>query len=85
MIDVEFRKPLDFMGRVIKEGDVCVYPTRRGSNLWLNKIKVSSFNWGDDGVPVVNGVKPDGYSVTITQISRLVIIGRDDHIPYMEN
>lgn len=73
------------MGRLIKVGDLCVYPARRGSNLWLNKIKVSSFNWNDEGIPVVNGLKPDGYGVTITQISRLVIVGRDDYIPFIED
>ena len=31
----------DYMGREIKAGDTLVYPVRRGSNMWLNRILVT--------------------------------------------
>ena len=31
----------DFMGRTIVAGQVAVYPVRRGSKMWLNKLTVT--------------------------------------------
>ena len=32
---------VDFMGRTIEAGHVVVYPVRRGSDMWLNKLSVT--------------------------------------------
>jgi len=33
---------IDFLGRKIVAGDLVVYPVRRGSAMWMNKLLVSA-------------------------------------------
>jgi hypothetical protein len=60
---------VDFMGRTIEAGHVVVYPVRRGSNMWLNKLSVSRVE--DDHIA---GYNSTGRLVTIKNLENVVIV-----------
>ena len=41
-------RPQDFLGKIIQLHDHVVYPTRRGSALWLSQGTVQDTNYHDD-------------------------------------
>jgi hypothetical protein len=82
MSDVAKKKPEDMFGRVIELGDLCVYPVRRGSQMWMNRITVNSISHDAAGEPRLAGQKQDGYPVRVTSLERVAIIGRNNIIPF---
>jgi len=60
---------VDFMGREIAAGNVIVYPVRRGSLMWLNKLNVQHVE--DDKVIGYNNL---GRRVTITNLANVVVV-----------
>jgi hypothetical protein len=60
--------PVDFLGRELRAGDTIVYPARRGSALWLNKLLVTKVE-----PTSVTGTKPDGRRVTIRNLKNVII------------
>ena len=74
--------PKDFLGRELKVGDVCVYPVRRGSKMWLNRITIQRISHTNG--PKLHGIKGDGYPVNVTSLDRVCLVGRDNMVPFME-
>lgn len=60
---------LDFMGREIKAGDTVVYPVRRGSQMWLNRMKVTLAERD-----FIKGLSPTGIWVTVKNLKNVVIV-----------
>ena len=55
---------VDFMGRTIEAGHVVVYPVRRGSDMWLNKLSVTEVT--DDRI---TGYSPTGKLLTHQELA----------------
>jgi len=69
--------PRDFLGREIYVGVTVIYPVRRGSSMWLNKIKVTAIGGvqrrdGEKCRPI-QGVNDNGRRVTLSQLNRCLI------------
>jgi len=65
--------PTDYLGREIKAGDTLVYPVRRGSSMWLNRILVTQ------ALPAaVTGNKPDGRRTIIKNLGNTVVVSASD-------
>lgn len=79
---MERNQPFDFLQRLIQPGDICAYPVRRGSKMWLNRLTVQEIVYDPKGNPQVKGRKEDGYPVTISALDRLVLVGRGN-VPFM--
>jgi len=62
-------KPTDFLGRVILAGDILVYPVRKGSKMWLNRIKVTKSE-----IDMVWGETSDGRDVRLTNLKNTVVV-----------
>jgi hypothetical protein len=63
----------DFIGREIKAGDTIVYPVRRGSSMWLNRLEVQQVSQGPKG-PQVAGTNSKGRRITISNIDNAVVV-----------
>ena len=62
----------DFLGRRIKPGDTIAYPVRRGSDMWMTTIKVTSL----DHAPVrIVGLNSMGRQITLKNAERVVRVG----------
>ena len=61
---------VDFLGRRLEAGHVVVYPVRRKSDLWLNKLTVSQV-WDDHLV----GYSAAGKLLSIKNLQNVVIVG----------
>jgi hypothetical protein len=61
--------PTDFLGREIKPGDLLVYPVRRGSAMWLNRLSVTQALQGS-----VTGFSPEGRRITIKNLDNSVVV-----------
>jgi hypothetical protein len=59
----------DFMGRTIVAGQVVVYPVRRGSKMWLNKLTVTQVF--DDSITGYNAL---GHTLHIKNVQNVVIV-----------
>ncbi len=59
----------DFMGREIKAGDTVVYPVRRGSSMWLNKLNVTMVEAAS-----LKGFSPEGRLTTIKNLKNVVVV-----------
>lgn len=81
---VENIKPVDHFGREIHIGDLCAYPVRRGAKMWINRLTVQKLTHDLKGNPKISGVKGNGYSVSVTSLDRVVLVGRDNTVPFME-
>ena len=60
---------VDFTGRTIEAGHVVVYPVRRGSDMWLNKLRVTDVR--DNSIAGYNSA---GRLLTIKNLQNVVII-----------
>lgn len=60
--------PLDFLGRQILAGDVIVYPVRRGSSMWLNRLRVTLVL--PEGV---KGLNAEGRWITVHNLNNVVV------------
>lgn len=76
--------PEDMFGREIRVGDLCVYPVRRGSAMWMNRLTVQKISYNLRGEAKLSGVKQDGYPVNVTSLDRVALIGRDNVVPFVE-
>jgi hypothetical protein len=70
--------PRDFLDREISVGDIIVYPVRRGSSMWLNKIKVTAIGsvhrQGRREYRPIHGVNENGRRITLSKLERSVIV-----------
>lgn len=81
----EAQVPRDMFDREIKVGDICVYPVRRGSKMWMNRLVIQKIAHDPRGKPKLSGQKGDGYPVNITSLNRVALIGRGNVIPFSEH
>lgn len=61
--------PKDYMGREIKASDTLVYPVRRGSSMWLNRLLVTQAI-----ADAVTGTNPDGRRITVKNLNTAVVV-----------
>jgi hypothetical protein len=66
---------VDFMGRTIEAGHVVVYPVRRGSSMWLNKLNVTQVR--DDSIA---GYNTAGRLLTIRNLQNVVIVPKAETV-----
>jgi hypothetical protein len=59
----------DFIGRAIVAGNTVVYPVRRGSSMWLNKLNVTQV--ADDHI---TGFNSDGRRITVKNLNNCVVV-----------
>ena len=64
---------IDFMGREIKANDTSVYPVRRGSSMWMQRIKVTQVVSDATGVSI-GGFNGEGRKITIHNIANVVVV-----------
>ena len=69
-------KLIDFLGRVIRAGDLIVYPWRRSSAMGLNKMNVTQVT--DTSV---GGYSNLGRPVKITNLKNVVVVERPQTEP----
>lgn len=62
----------DFLGREIKPGDTVVYPVRRGSAMWLKKLRIQQVE--SDPKPCVSGYNDLGRRIAIFNVETCVVI-----------
>ena len=60
--------PTDFLGRTIKAGDLLIYPVRRGSRMWLNKITVTKAEES-----TIIGNSPEERQVKLTNLFNTIV------------
>jgi len=63
---------LDFMGREIKVGDTVIYPVRRGSRMWMQKIKVTQIVPGKE--PQLGGFNGEGRKITLRTLANVTVV-----------
>ncbi|MGD0038851.1 MAG: hypothetical protein ABSE84_00320 [Isosphaeraceae bacterium] len=66
---------VDFTGRTIEAGHVVVYPVRRGSSMWLNKLNVTQVR--DDSIA---GYNTAGRLLTIRNLQNVVIVPKAETV-----
>lgn len=62
---------LDFMGREITVGATVVYPVRRGSSMWMQKLRVTQV------IPVgpkIGGFNPEGRRIVLQNIANVTVV-----------
>lgn len=64
---------LDYLCREIELGDTLVYPVRRKSLMYLNRLTVTEI---DDDENTVSGNNPLGKRVTVRRPDRTVVAGQ---------
>lgn len=71
------KKPVDYIGREIKEGDRVVYPVRSGSSMWLSDMVVEKVVElpGDATPPFkLSGTNIRGNRCVVQNLGRCVVI-----------
>jgi hypothetical protein len=66
---------VDFTGRTIQPGDTVVYPVRRGSKMWLNKLSVTQVS--DDHIAGYNAI---GHLLTIKNLQNVLIVPKPETV-----
>jgi len=61
--------PTDYLGRKIQAGDILVYPVRRGSKMWLNRIAVTKVE-----ADQIYGTGREGRLVRLTNLNNTIVI-----------
>ena len=67
----------DYLGRPIKPGDVVVYPVRRGSRMWLNRLHVQAVEITPRG-PSVSGYNNAGRRIAVHNLENCVILREEE-------
>jgi len=69
--------PIDFLGCPIEKGDIIVYPVRRGSEMYLRKMKIHTVQT----ILTVNkpiykliGTNDSGRQVTVEKSDRTIVV-----------
>jgi hypothetical protein len=66
----------DFLGRTIAVDDILVYPVRRGSKMWLNRIKVTKVE-----CDTIHGTSLKNRPVRLTNLKNTVVIRPGETTP----
>ena len=68
-------KVLDCVDREIKVGCNILYAVRRGSSMWLKRMRVQQVMADDgNGNPLLRGFTPDGHRVTDHNLKTVAVI-----------
>lgn len=70
----------DYLGKPVKAGDRIVYPVRRGSKLWLNKMDVTKVD-ESGSQPVLHGKSNTGRPVEIKNITNVIVVPKEFPAP----
>jgi len=62
----------DFLGNTISVGDRVVYPVRRGSRMWMNKLTVRSVNDTPSGT-TISGTNDSGRLIHVRNLLNCVV------------
>jgi len=66
----------DYLGRLIEVGHTIVYPTRRGSKMWMQKANVTDVVQHDrTQPPLLVCQNPAGRKVTIQNLDNCIVVG----------
>lgn len=65
--------PVDFLNHPITVGHVIVYPVRRGSSMWLNRMTVQQIDSSGEA-PVVVGYSPNGKRIRVKNTQNCVVL-----------
>ncbi len=60
---------IDFLGRTIAVDDILVYPVRRGSKMWLKRIKVTKIE-----CDIIHGINPQSRLIKLTNLKNTVVV-----------
>jgi hypothetical protein len=63
---------LDFLGREIVAGNTIVYPSRRGSSMWMQKLVVTQVRPG--AKPELTGFNETGRRITIHNVANVTVV-----------
>lgn len=67
----------DYVGTQISVGDIVVYPSRRGSSLWMNRAQVLAFDWPRNRIKVKrfpNSSREKARSCWIKNVTKTTVI-----------
>ena len=64
----------DFLGRAIVAGNTIVYPVRRGSSMWLNKLVVTQAD-----AEHVTGLNSSGRWITVRNLQNCVVVQEENN------
>jgi hypothetical protein len=63
----------DFLGNSIEVNDTIIYPVRRGSSMWMKKLKVLAVRSTANGVRV-SGTNESGHPVSIQNVHNCTVV-----------
>lgn len=67
--------PLDFMGRKITVGATVIYPVRRGSSMWMNKLKITQvIPETPSSPPTIGGYNSEGRRITLHNVANVTVV-----------
>jgi hypothetical protein len=64
---------VDFLGHQIIAGDLVVYPVRRGSDMWMNKLRVDSVRDTPRG-KAISGTNDAGRRIIVRNLTNCTVI-----------
>jgi hypothetical protein len=64
---------VDFLGHPILVGSVVVYPVRRGSDMWMNKLRIEAVRDTPRG-KTISGTNDTGRRITIRNLTNCVVV-----------
>ncbi len=65
----------DCVGREISLDAIILYPVRRGSRMWISRLKVQQIVAGDESRrPYISGFNTDGRRVNVHNLDMTVVI-----------
>ena len=64
---------VDFLGHPITASDLIVYPVRRGSDMWLNKLRVDAIRDTPRG-KTISGTNESGRRITVRNLINCVVV-----------
>lgn len=68
---------LDRFGRELQLNDCVCYPVRRGSNLDVKLMHITSLD-------PMQGLNMDGKTISLTRVDNIVLVGRAGNIDHLE-
>jgi hypothetical protein len=64
---------VDFLGNPILAGSLIVYPVRRGSDMWMNKLRIEAVRDTPRG-KTVSGTNDSNRRITIRNLTNCVVV-----------
>ena len=64
---------VDFLGHPITAGDLVVYPVRRGSDMWMNKLRVEAVRDTPRG-KAISGTNDAGRRIVVRNLANCTVV-----------